>query len=63
MGFPFPNDMLYPPVSHLVEYDILKSILYTNSSVNDFQMRTIMELDFQLEDLDEAEQMLVQVSS
>lgn len=26
-------------------------------------MRTIMELDFQLEDLDEAEQMLVQVSS
>lgn len=25
-------------------------------------MRTIMELDFQLEDLDEAEQMLVQVS-
>lgn len=25
-------------------------------------MRTIMELEFQLEDLDEAEQMLVQVS-
>lgn len=28
----------------------------------DLQMRTIMELEFQLEDLDEAEQMLVQVS-
>lgn len=29
----------------------------------DLQMRTIMELEFQLEELDEAEQMLVQVSA